>query len=223
MNVLVVAKAPVAGLAKTRLIPALGAQGAAEVAAAALLDTLDAARAAAAVLGGRTVVALAGELDRARRSGELRTALGGCHVVPQRGDGFADRLVAAHRDAGAGPVLQIGMDTPQVTADLLVRCTRGLAGADAVLAPAEDGGWWALAVRASSQAGVLAGVPMSTAATGALTVSALRAGGQRVVTGPSLRDVDTVEDALAVAGLAPRTRFAATLRSLLVAAPVAAR
>ena len=44
--ILVVAKAPVAGLAKTRLAPAFGADGAAELAAAALLDTLVAVRGA---------------------------------------------------------------------------------------------------------------------------------------------------------------------------------
>lgn len=215
-NVLVVAKAPVPGLAKTRLIPALGPAGAADVAAAALLDTLDAARAAAERLGGRVVVALTGDLGQAGRRDRLREALSGCDVVQQRGFDFADRLAAAHQDAaaGGGPVLQIGMDTPQVSADLLTGCAEDLAGADAVLAPAEDGGWWALAVRAPEQAKVLAGVPMSTNRTGELTAAALRDAGLRVVTGPPLRDVDTITDALAVAELAPRTRFAEALRSL---------
>ncbi|MGH3979682.1 MAG: glycosyltransferase, partial [Pseudonocardiaceae bacterium] len=71
---LVVAKSPVPGHAKTRLCPPATAQQAAAIAAAALLDTLDAAR------GRRTVVALSGRLDHAARVTELRAALARCRV-----------------------------------------------------------------------------------------------------------------------------------------------
>ena len=216
--ILVMAKAPVAGEAKTRLIPAIGPVAAADLAAAALLDTLDAATEAASALGGRTVVALSGDLARAQRPALVRDALRACRVVPQRGSDFVQRLIRAHRDASSDAVLQIGMDTPQVTADLLARSARGLAGADAVLGPAEDGGWWVLAVRRSAYAEHLSGVPMSTSRTGELTGAALRAAGLRVGVTPPLRDVDTIEDAYAVAKLAPHTRFAAAVRELAGAA-----
>ncbi|MFI7588487.1 DUF2064 domain-containing protein [Spongisporangium articulatum] len=211
-TVLVVAKAPVPGLAKTRLVPALGPRGAAEVAAAALLDTLDAATAAGRALGVRPVVALTGDLTAAARADHVRAALARCTVVPQRGDGFDERLAHAHVDAaGAGPVVQIGMDTPQVTAELLMECADALTRADAALGAAEDGGWWMLALRDAREAMRLVGVPMSTPETGAATAAALRRGGLSVAEAPPLRDVDTAEDAWAVADLAPMTRFAVAL------------
>ena len=82
------------------------------------------------------VVALTGDLDRASRAAEIRSRLGDFTVIEQRGDDFADRLANAHADAAAAagcPVLQIGMDTPQVTADLIDRCAQALLSTDAVL------------------------------------------------------------------------------------------
>jgi len=109
---LVVAKAPVPGLAKTRLAATIGDGAAADVAAAALLDTLDAV--ANAPVAAR-IVALTGDLGAASRRIELEARLTGFTVIEQRGAGFADRLANAHADAssaaGGLPVLQIGMDT----------------------------------------------------------------------------------------------------------------
>ncbi len=84
--VLVVAKAPVPGLAKTRLAAGVGDQAAADIAAAALLDTLDAV--AEAPVAAR-VVALTGDLARACRGSEIQDRLDDFIVVAQRGEGFA--------------------------------------------------------------------------------------------------------------------------------------
>ena len=73
VTLLVVAKAPVPGLAKTRLAAAVGEQAAADIAAATLLDTLDAV--AATPVQAR-VVALTGDLDQASSSAEIRSRLG---------------------------------------------------------------------------------------------------------------------------------------------------
>jgi glycosyltransferase A (GT-A) superfamily protein (DUF2064 family) len=210
-TVLILAKAPVPGQAKTRLCPPATPGQAARIAAASLLDTLDAAR------GRRTVVALAGSLAGAERRAEVRAALAHCRVVPQRGATFAARLVAAHADAaytdagGSGPVIQLGMDTPQLGPALLDEAGCALGSCDAVLGPACDGGWWALGVHDPRQARVLAGVPMSTRDTGALTLRALRAAGLRVTLLPELSDVDTMEDAERVAEAIPGSRFAAAV------------
>ena len=76
-------------------------------------------------------------------------------MIEQRGDGFADRLANAHADSADGfPVLQIGMDTPQVTADLLTGCARRLLAAPAVLGLACDGGWWVLGVQHAGDGGM---------------------------------------------------------------------
>ena len=124
-SVLVMAKAPVAGQAKTRLAGVAGDTGAAELAAAALLDTLDAG--AEAFPPGRRVLALAGDLSAACRAEEIRAAARDWLVVRQDGQTFGERLVDGHRQAhrlAGGPVVQIGMDTPQVEPALLREVAR---------------------------------------------------------------------------------------------------
>jgi uncharacterized protein len=104
-----------------------------------------------------------------------------------------------------------------VSPDLLLALIDGLTDTDAVLAPAADGGWWALALRDPAHAVALAGVPMSTSDTGAQTAAALRGRGLRVRRGPQLRDVDTAPDALAVAAASPDGAFARAVRHHLPA------
>jgi rSAM/selenodomain-associated transferase 1 len=205
--VLVVAKAPEVGRVKTRLGAVIGMEGAARVAAAALLDTV--AAATAAVGADHCHLSLGGDLDRAVAAAELRKALAGWTVHPQRGTSLGDRLARAHARV-RGPVVQVGMDTPHLTPALLREAGEGLEEHDAVLGPAEDGGWWVLALREPSRAAVLRGVPMSRSTTGADTRAALAAVGLAVATVATLRDVDEVADAAAVARLAPATRFAET-------------
>ncbi|MBL1076861.1 DUF2064 domain-containing protein [Nocardia sp. 2] len=208
---LVVAKAPIAGFAKTRLTPPLSPREAARVAAASLLDTLDAVRATPV---RHKVVAWTGNLADAERRDEIASALADFTVVPQRGAGFAVRLANAHADcfAQSDAVLQIGMDTPQVDGALLGACARRLLETgDAVLGPAADGGWWALGLTDPRPARTLADVPMSTRRTGEMTRDALRRCGYHVHALPVLSDVDTYRDAVAVAGQSGG-RFAAALR-----------
>jgi uncharacterized protein len=209
VTLLVVAKAPVPGAAKTRLAAAVGDRLAAEIAAAALLDTLDAV---ADTPVATRVVALTGELDAAIDAAEIRSRLASFAVISQRGNDFGDRLANAHADAaavGGQPVLQIGMDTPQVTAELLADCARRLVESPAVLGPARDGGWWALGVDAPAFAQCLRDVPMSRPDTGDLTLEALRGNGIDVTLLDELMDFDVVDDVAAVrAACQPGSRFA---------------
>jgi glycosyltransferase A (GT-A) superfamily protein (DUF2064 family) len=199
VTLLVVAKAPVPGLAKTRLARTIGDTAAADIAAAALLDTLDAV--ADTPVESR-VVALTGDLAAGCRAAEIAERLTDFVVVDQRGAGFAERLANAHADAARAcpglPVLQIGMDTPQVSADLLAECAVTLVGADAVLGMASDGGWWVLGVSTPTLAQCLHDVPMSTPETGARTLAALRGAGADVELVAELADVDTIADLRAV-------------------------
>lgn len=201
VHVLVMAKSPIPGRVKTRLCPPCTPVEAAELAAAALADTL----AAVAALDVRHVLALEGPI------GEWLPV--GFDVIPQRGDGLAERLANAWSDAG-GPGLQIGMDTPQVTPevldDALVELYRP--GIDAVLGDANDGGWWAIGLH-RPDARVFAGVPMSDATTGARQRARLRELGSRIGDLPTLTDVDTMADAVEVAASAPATAFARALDS----------
>jgi rSAM/selenodomain-associated transferase 1 len=204
MRALVVAKAPVPGRVKTRLGAHVGMGAAAELAAAALLDTLATCRSAFA----ECHLALDGDLDDAVRSESLRDSLDGWTVHAQRGDGLGERLAHAHADAaGSGPTIQVGMDTPQLTTADLRAVADSAADGDAVLGPAADGGWWVLALTDPSAAVVLAGVPMSQPDTFEATRAALTAAGQTVRVGHELTDVDTVREAARVAGTLTEGHF----------------
>jgi rSAM/selenodomain-associated transferase 1 len=213
-SVLVVAKAPEPGRVKTRLGRVLGMDAAAEVAAASLLDTLE----ACAGTGADCHLSLAGDLDAAVRGDEVGAALDGWTVHPQVGEDLAARIADAHSRV-SGPVVQVGMDTPQLTGALLWQAATELTTSDAVLGPAVDGGWWVLALRDPAAAVALVDVPMSTPSTAADTRSALEAAGLTVGSAWTLRDVDTVADGDAVAALAPRSRFAATWASVREGSP----
>lgn len=205
VNILVVAKSPEPGRTKTRLAATVGPVQAARLSAAAFVDTVRTCRRAFDL--GRCNVSLAGTLDDAVDADWIREELEGWHVRPQHGSTFADRLARAHAEM-AGPVVQIGTDTPQVTPDLLAEMADLLGAADAVLGPAVDGGWWALGLRNPAEARCLRNVPMSTETTGPDTYAALRAAGLSVAWASTLRDVDVAEDATAVAQVAPWTEFA---------------
>ena len=217
VTLLVVANAPVAGRAKTRLAATVGDQVAAEIAAAALLDTLDAVADAAVAT---RVVALTGELDAAAGAAEIRRRLASFVVIDQRGNNFGDRLANAHGDAaavGGQPVLQIGMDTPQVTPWLLGAAITATVTGDAALGLAEDGGWWALGLKDPLHAKALRHLPMSRSDTGSRTLDALHDLDLSVAPLPVLSDVDTVEDARRVARLVPGSRFAAAVAAISTA------
>ncbi|MEU9588421.1 DUF2064 domain-containing protein [Streptomyces sp. NPDC048193] len=194
-TLLVIAKEPRPGRVKTRLTPPFTPAEAAGLAEAALADTL---HAVAATPARRRVLVLDGS------PGPWLPP--GIDVVPQCAGGLDERLAAAFAGC-AGPALLVGMDTPQVTPELL---TVDFSDCDACFGPAEDGGFWALGLARPDPA-LLRGVPMSTPVTGAVQRARLLAARLRVRDLPRLRDVDTAADARAVAASAPHTRFAARL------------
>jgi uncharacterized protein len=199
-QIVVLAKRPRPGHVKTRLTPPYTPEEAAELAADALRDTLDAV---AATPAAARVLAIDDPGPEP-----------GFEVIAQRGDGLDERLAWAFADVYARrqvPVVLVGMDTPQVTPALLTRAATALRTHDAVFGPAADGGFWLLGLRRPDPA-LLLGVPMSTPGTGAAQLRRLR--GRSVATMPLLTDVDDAADAREVAGQAPHTRFAATLARL---------
>ncbi|HWG11660.1 MAG TPA: DUF2064 domain-containing protein [Streptosporangiaceae bacterium] len=195
------AKQPVPGLVKTRLVPPCTHQQAAALAEAALTDTL---HTVLTVPAWRRVLVLEG------RPG--RWLPHGFEIMPQCSGPLDERLAGAFA-AVHGPALLIGMDTPQVTPGLL---TVDWQATDAVFGPADDGGFWALGLRVPDPA-LLRGVPMPTTDTGAIQLGRLLTAGLTVTDLPRLRDVDTAADAVAVARQAPRSRFAARAREFAAA------
>lgn len=213
---LVLAKAPTPGRVKTRLAATVGTDPAATLAAAALLDTV----AACASAFDECHLALDGDFRDAVLGAELRAATSAWHVFPQPAGDLGVRLAHAHQTAaavGGGPVVQVGMDTPQVTPALLRSVAARAVAGTAVLGLAADGGWWVLGLAAADGALVLPRVRMSRPDTGAETRAALTGTGLRVRSVVTLRDVDTAADAAFVADTAPGTRFAAAWREVVAA------
>ena len=214
----VIAKEPVAGLAKTRLVPALGEAGAARAAAAMLADTLAAVHASGAD-PWLCFTPAAGPPRRGRRAPPFR-------LLPQTAGDLGDRLAACLADllaAGADRVAIVGADTPHVPQASYRRAFALLDEADVVLGPALDGGYYLVAAKAA-RLELFVGVPMGTEVVLAETLA--RAASDRLVVAllPPLRDLDRVEDlaaALAAGELAgaPATLAAAT--DLLAAAEAA--
>jgi len=216
-QLMVIAKEPVPGRVKTRLTPPYTPAEAAELAEAALADTL---AAVASVTVTRRVLALAGSPGRWLPPG--------FDVIGQRGGGLDERIAWALADARAtcpAPLVLIGMDTPQVTPALLAQAAEPLVSgtADATFGLAEDGGFWLLGLREIDPALVL-GVPMSRSDTGSRQLARLHQAGLRVRLLPELTDVDTADEAELIAAGTPGSRFATCVQALghRTAAPLVA-
>lgn len=212
MNLLVLAKEPRPGRVKTRLCPPCSPVEAADLAAAALADTLGAALSSGAE---RVVLALDG------RPGPWVPR--GVQIVDQ-GTGRLDQRLAHAWSQVDGPTLQIGMDTPQVTGEELGAALEALTEAhvDATFGPALDGGWWAVGLRCPDPRAFL-GVVTGRADTGERQRGRLVQLGLRVRDLRVVRDVDDIDDALAVAAGAPATNFARSFRRMGCAPEMAAR
>ncbi|HKA81578.1 MAG TPA: TIGR04282 family arsenosugar biosynthesis glycosyltransferase [Xanthobacteraceae bacterium] len=139
--VAVLAKAPVAGFAKTRLIPVLGAEGAAALQARLIARAV--ATAAAAAVGPVTLWATP---DVTHPAFQVARACGA--ALARQGDGDLGARMLAALAAANGPSLVIGTDCPALATDHLRTAADILrGGADAVAIPAEDGGYALIGTR----------------------------------------------------------------------------
>jgi rSAM/selenodomain-associated transferase 2/rSAM/selenodomain-associated transferase 1 len=179
----VFAKAPVAGRVKTRLIPAVGAEGAARLATALLEDTLE-----ALVADGRAAPVLAVD-DASAFQGR------GLPLVEQGQGDLGERLerVLSRGLARVPAVVAVGSDTPGLPSALLEESFSALQRADAVLAPAEDGGFVLIGLRRCPPA-LLRGLPWSGPQTLLATEARLRARGLSVTRTRRFFDVDGPAD-----------------------------
>lgn len=192
VRIVIFAKAPVAGRVKTRLIPALGAAGAAQL-AARMLDRALAQALAAAV--GPVDLCMSPAPDAPEWAGVRLPA--GIEASDQGDGDLGARMArAAQRAIARGePVLLTGTDCPDLTAARLRVAAAELAGHDAVLHRAADGGYPLLGMRAFD-AGLFEDMPWSTAAVADLTLERLAALGWTVWVGDTLKDVDEPADLL---------------------------
>ena len=172
---------PEPGKAKTRLIPAIGAERAAQVHRTLTEWTVQA-------------VLESGLALEVRATGAAVEAfadwLGAISIVDQGPGDLGQRLARA---GPPYPTLFIGSDAPDLTADLLRTAAAALDRADAVVGPAEDGGFWLLGLSRAAD-GVFDGVNWGTAVVCGQTIDRLAAAGIDLVLLPQLADCDRPED-----------------------------
>lgn len=187
-GVAVLAKAPVAGFAKTRLIPALGAEGAAALQAALIR------RAVATALGaGLGPVTLWAAPDTGHPVFQGLAEEGRIGLVAQAEGDLGARMLAAFSAAG-GPLVLVGTDCPVLGAEDLRRAAHLLVqGADLAIAPAEDGGYGLIAA-ARPWPALFEAMPWGTDRVARLTRERARAAGLALAELPTIWDVDRPED-----------------------------
>jgi len=187
--VVVMAKPAAAGAVKTRLIGALTEAEAAAVHQAMLRCVLSRARhhlagphylALAEPAGGWEPTALPAEASQWRHLGQGEGDLG-------------ERLKRVWRGAGAGPVVFLGVDSPDVPATALAEAGRLSADVDVAVGPAADGGYWTLAASGHHPA-VLERIDWGSERVYRQTARAARAAGLRFKALPRWYDVDDAAD-----------------------------
>lgn len=188
-QIVVFARAPRPGRAKSRLAGRYGAEGAAAIARACLLRTLATAAAAAP---GRVSLWVEGEIDDFLRETAARFEL----PLARQPDGdLGEKMHAALQRTLAcrGPAILIGTDCPAFTATHLERAMAALAEADVVAVPAEDGGYVLIGARRVDPR-LFAGIAWSTPDVMADTRERVRALGWRMTELDTLWDVDRPAD-----------------------------
>ena len=150
-RIVVMAKAPLAGYAKTRLVPALGADGAAALAGRLLAHAVREARGANLGAVELRCAPDAGHEAFRALAGEATTTTTTTTTLAPQGDGdLGERMARAFADAfaaGERRVLLIGTDAPALDAAMLRRAAAALDTAEAVFVPALDGGYALVGLR----------------------------------------------------------------------------
>lgn len=187
---LVFAREPCPGQVKTRLANGIGADAAAAVYLAML----------------QTIVAMAADMPRMRgvlchaeaQAGPLLTALARRHAMElraQRGGHLGERMYRALQQAlrRHHAAILIGSDCPQYQPAYLEGARAALDTHDAVLGPAQDGGYVLIGLR-RPQAALFRDIPWGSPGVLAATREALQTAGLRWCELATLRDVDTAAD-----------------------------
>ena len=184
--VLVFAKAPVAGYAKTRLMPALGADGAARLAGRLLRHAVQ--QACAARVGP---VQLCCAPDAGHPAFAALAQAHGVSLAAQGDGDLGARMARALRGALGrhGRALLIGTDAPGLDAAYLRQAAALLAGHDAVFGPATDGGYTLVGLSRPADT-LFDGIAWSTAQVMAQTRERLRAAGLSHAELAPLPDID---------------------------------
>lgn len=199
-HILIFARYPVPGRAKTRLIPALGAKKAAQLhrrmtehAVTVARTTRKAAEAEAAV---DITVCYTGSSQKSFRAW-LGTDL---HYVPQSSGSLGGRMQTAFRMAfkgGCASALLVGSDVPGITPAILLQALDGLTHKDMALGPAADGGYYLIGMKVLHPS-LFEAKDWGTDRVYAQTQQSIRDGGLMCADLPVLGDVDRPEDLVTI-------------------------
>jgi rSAM/selenodomain-associated transferase 1 len=191
--IVIMAKAPVPGLVKTRLIPALGAQGAADLAHRFLVH---ATRQAVAAAVGPVELCIAPDVGHGSVVALARTYGVGLHA-----QGEGDLGARMHRVfvRHGGPALLMGSDAPAIDAALLRQAAAALESHEAVFVPAYDGGYALVGLRAPC-ASLFEDMPWSSPGVMTHSRARLAAAGLRHIELAPVHDIDEAADLVHVPG-----------------------
>lgn len=183
---------PEPGKTKTRLIGALGAEGAADVQRRLTEAVVRTAQAAARRSAADIAIWFAGGSES-----KMRTWLGGnLPFAPQAGSDLGQRMAGAFRsgfERGYERIVLIGADCPDLTAEILEKAFAALTQHDIVMGPARDGGYYLIGMKRAWPL-LFQGVPWGADTVLEHTLAIGKQAGLSIGLMDTLRDVDTAED-----------------------------
>jgi hypothetical protein len=183
----IMAKAPIPGLTKTRLIPSIGAHAAAVLQERLTERTTETAT--AADIGPVTLWCTPDFTHPSFQNMAARFPL----VLKQQPDGDLGARMLGAIAANNGPTLVVGTDCPALSAEHLRDAARALEENDVVLIPAEDGGYVLVGMHATHEY-LFSGIAWGTASVLQETRARISSLGLKAIELPALWDIDTEAD-----------------------------
>ncbi len=189
-RIIIFAKAPIEGKVKTRLIGALGAQKAAQLARIMLLHTLK-----KAIQTQANQIELRAEPEFAHKEWHGIALEDGIITKPQGDGDLGQKMARAAKsalDEGEFPIL-IGTDCPSLNSQIMNEIIGDLVQNDCVMIPAFDGGYVLLALR-KFDASIFENIEWGTSEVAEKTIGKIHALGFSLMVKEPLADIDNEDD-----------------------------
>ncbi|MBU1750589.1 MAG: TIGR04282 family arsenosugar biosynthesis glycosyltransferase [Chloroflexi bacterium] len=185
----IMAKQPAVGQTKTRLCPPLTPAQAAALYEALLRDTIE-------LVAGLDGVRLAVAVTPPEATDYFRRIAQGAHLLPVAGADIGDcldQVLSELLATGHPRAIALNSDGPTLPVAYLRQAVASLNGADVVLGPSEDGGYYLIGLK-QPQPGLFRDIAWSTELVMPQTLARAEALGLRVALLPPWYDVDTAAD-----------------------------